>query len=436
MGKFQKATNKGIRTFKTCEDCRFHLRESRSGTSTPAPVTPKHDDVATTMIEDFSTMVCSSTVNKHAESGSIYPRDTVPTVLFRKVPDNPRSHLLKRCLDCRRTSNQQCKEKIAEKKAKAAANGLFFCTNCHRTVNPEERAYNIDGSPSILCLRCKQVEKDRSLNIRKDYDQIKQDFILKTGFSCQACKSIYFKPPDDGYATIEIKTFDVEGNLWAQYEDNSMPAIDFVNKFKDRLEVRFIELDHLTETEQRERGVLLPGQLYVPKKLHVSKLSSRKAMQLEALKCQHLCCRCHLEETIRREIGKPWNDRSHAEREKLTLATETKIKIGGCNICGYWNPELIRFFDFDHINPEEKRECIARMIKDKQYTVLDLTNEMAKCRLLCRHCHRIHTVKQDNLAIGRGVHKKDKSQKRNAGRYKKKVLRLVDMFDDFMIEVV
>jgi hypothetical protein len=70
-----------------------------------------------------------------------------------------------------------------------------------------------------------------------------------------------------------------------------------------------------------------------------------------------------------------------------------EIKIKGCELCGYKNTSLLRFFEFDHIDPKTKIDCVAIMIK-KAYTIDDLIKECAKCRVLCGHCHRIHTRNQ------------------------------------------
>lgn len=41
---------------------------------------------------------------------------------------------------------------------------------------------------------------------------------------------------------------------------------DIIKLFHDELEINIIELDHLPEKDQRERGLLLPNEIYVPKK--------------------------------------------------------------------------------------------------------------------------------------------------------------------------
>ena len=39
------------------------------------------------------------------------------------------------------------------------------------------------------------------------------------------------------------------------------------------------------------------------------------------------------------------------------------------------------------------------MTKDKNYTMQDVIDEVAKCRVLCLHCHIIHTRNQRKEGI-------------------------------------
>jgi len=57
-----------------------------------------------------------------------------------------------------------------------------------------------------------------------------------------------------------------------------------------------------------------------------------------------------------------------------------------CHRCDNHNNEEFAFFDFHHINPEEKDNTISYMMghvnKEK------LLNELEKCEVLCPSCHR------------------------------------------------
>lgn len=388
-----------------CSDCRNYQKEVNARFTAKL----RGDNIEHT---DPATKRCIS--KNHGSDGSPHKRESVPVQLFRKVYDDPKSHLLSHCLHCRTASAARGKERILVKKQDAILQGKFYCTNCHRVKELSDRAVNIDGSPSILCLLCKDIERKRQKSIRTHYVSVKTDMILASGVSCLLCRRIYLKSiMEDSCAAIAIQCFEDEGELWASYLDTTLPAKEFVEEYKEYLETRIVELDHLTETEQRDAGMLTPEEQYVKKRNEVSKMSSLGAIKLESAKCRHLCTRCHLEETIRREKGKPWNDRTYEEREKLKVITELKTRKPGCVECGYWNPNLPRFFDLDHIDPSKKTNCISRMIKDRKYTLQDVLDEFAKCRVLCKHCHKIHSSTQDNKSLGRGVNKKGLTPAKN-----------------------
>ena len=51
--------------------------------------------------------------------------------------------------------------------------------------------------------------------------------------------------------------------------------------------------------------------------------------------------------------------------------------------------------DFHHINPEEKDNTIAYMIKSS--SIEKLIEEVNKCKLLCANCHReFHYLEKEN----------------------------------------
>ena len=163
--------------------------------------------------------------------------------------------------------------------------------------------------------------------------------------------------------------------------------------WQESLELRVIDFDHLTEEEQRDRKLLLPNEIYVPKstgKKSISQMGSEHTMRLESKKCQILCIRCHVLTTMFREKGL----RKRSGLEKVKLDYVNKLKCGGCKICGYINSELPRFFDMDHLDPNTKTECVGRMVMSHEFSLQQVKSECELCRVLCRECHRIHTSTQ------------------------------------------
>lgn len=74
------------------------------------------------------------------------------------------------------------------------------------------------------------------------------------------------------------------------------------------------------------------------------------------------------------------------------------IKSEGCSVCGFSDINLLCYFEMDHIDPNQKKECISIMVND-DYTLDDVIEECKKCRVLCRSCHRIHTDEQRQQGI-------------------------------------
>jgi len=66
-------------------------------------------------------------------------------------------------------------------------------------------------------------------------------------------------------------------------------------------------------------------------------------------------------------------------------------------LCGYNN--ILRFLEFDHLDPTQKIKDITGMVQNKNYSVDDVIFEISKCRILCRYCHRFHTKYQRENGI-------------------------------------
>lgn len=62
-----------------------------------------------------------------------------------------------------------------------------------------------------------------------------------------------------------------------------------------------------------------------------------------------------------------------------------------CECCGEKNPVLL---EFDHRNRKSKIDIISNFIYKLGYSLEQLKNEIAKCRVLCGNCHQIKSGKQ------------------------------------------
>lgn len=117
-------------------------------------------------------------------------------------------------------------------------------------------------------------------------------------------------------------------------------------------------------------------------------------MEIEIDKCQHLCCECHIKETIRREeenkINNTYKYINHIIESKKIFINSYKER--GCCLCGY--NDILKFLEFDHLNPSTKTENISRMMNEYTYSQSEMEIEMNKCRLLYKYCHIFHTKVQ------------------------------------------
>jgi hypothetical protein len=95
-----------------------------------------------------------------------------------------------------------------------------------------------------------------------------------------------------------------------------------------------------------------------------------------------------------------WNkeNREYLNKVRTAKRRETRnfirsLKIGkSCDICGGVFPPVA--MDWDHINPELKSFEICQEGIREMYSQEKLLEEIAKCRLLCANCHRVHSAIQ------------------------------------------
>ena len=81
-------------------------------------------------------------------------------------------------------------------------------------------------------------------------------------------------------------------------------------------------------------------------------------------------------------------------------------KKGGCERCGF-QPEDPCQLDLDHINPLDKKVTQSgyRMSPSSMtsYSIENIKAELEKCRVLCRNCHALHTLRTRNNRMAMGL---------------------------------
>ena len=331
-------------------------------------------------------------------NNSIFTRDKVPISMFNLESKNAKE-LSKNCSDCRKYAIEKGKKEHEVRRKKAEEEGNFFCRTCSSVVEIEDRAFNIDGSESTVCKNCKEKSylytKERMKHLRKTYRTIQMEFITKYQCSCKRCKSIFLKPDEGTHKAIELQTFKKNGKRYVKYKGKTYLSSNFIDEFKDLLELRIIDFDHLSEREQRDRGIIGPDEEYRTKKDNVSSMQNEYTMRKESEICQAVCCKCHVRITISRQVT--ITQYYKEQLEKYNYIKELKEK--GCCICGFFDATILKYLHFDHLNPDEKIDQISNMIRLSLYTMEDLIEECKKCRVICESCHRIHTSEQRKMGI-------------------------------------
>lgn len=366
--------------YETCMDCRTEGRRKISELK-------KLADMKNNEKYRVCTTSCHEWISDH-------PFDNVPAYLFLSDPEDPESELLVNCKDCRDYIRINRKNYM-ERKAKTLVDGQILCL-CGDIVNKEDISINDDGTESTMCHYCKEDLSKRRKKRREKYLDFVYNEILKSNCSCSLCKCIFLKPADGTRYAITLNTYEENGERLLKFKNETYKVSEFLLHNKDLLELLILEFDHLSEKEQRERGLLKADEIYEAKKGDLGSLN-KKDRTKEVKKTQLICCKCHVIETIKREIenrnGEPQKNKTPSEREKTEYINE--IKKSGCSCCGFYDETLLRFLEFDHLNPLEKVAEICAMKMSLAYSLQDLIEEIKKCRILCRHCHKIHTAKQN-----------------------------------------
>lgn len=337
--------------------------------------------------------VSHCTALHHTYKGvSEYPRSEVPIELFRKNPKDPKSMLYEHCLDCRTDDTKRARKSITNRREAAAESGKTLCVACLDEIVPDNTAFNLNGTVSKSCIYCKTKGKMIKDKLRMLYKTIILERIKEHECSCFKCKCLFIKPDGDSLVVERIQTYEKEGHRYFKCGDVELSVLSVFDDIKDNLELLVIELDHLTEEEQRSRGILRPTDPYMPKLMNVSHCTGEESMRLEAVKTQHLCHLCHIKESMARQSHPAGTSLSKAGQIKYEHLLE--VKSEGCSSCGYKTDYFHRFLEMDHLDPKLKSFSISDGVKDNSIKLSQFVEECNKCRVLCRFCHRVHTRNQ------------------------------------------
>ena len=321
---------------------------------------------------------------KHTKSDDCpYDKKSVPEHYFRKYPEHNDSPLFKQCLSCRQRETKRRKKNRDNLKKKEVPADKFLCHPCSKIQDKKTSQFGKNK-----CISCHEKDIVRQVHLKITYNIIKFEVIENLGHCCEECECVFLMPIENKVRCFE--PFINEGVRYIKYEDSSYKTKEFLKKFKKEICIYILEFDHLNEEEQRKRGLLNSDEQFKKKKGDVCLMRCEDSMRLESKKCQLVCSACHIKISMKRE-------KKDSFYTKLALKKKNyveSIKVKGCSTCNYINPNLLRFFEMDHIDPKTKIKGIAKIIFLKEFSLDDVINECKKCRVLCRFCHTLHTLKQ------------------------------------------
>ena len=371
---------------KYCIECRTYQRfhNNNSATRKRERIEKNHEEGYRYCIGNLH--------NHHSE----HPKERVPIELFTKEHDNPNNPLSKKCADCRRACNEEAKRCSRERKARAESKGMFCCQYCQMNKPIDQMARKKNGRLSVLCLECQKHARGRTLLLRRTRNNIKLGMIMQHKRNCLKCHNIFLKPEEGSLGVTILKSYEKDSEWFVDWGGEVHSVEKFLITHQDKLELSAIEFDHIPEKELRAAGLLKEGEAYNPKSGVVGGMSSERKMKIEAAKCRHLCCLCHNIETIRREKGLGPKCRTDLMWAKFDYADG--LKSQGCSSCGR-KYDVLRAVEFDHIDPKTKSFNVSAMMYHSKYSLEQVKEEIAKCRVLCRFCHRIQTKRQHESGI-------------------------------------
>ena len=381
--------SEGNKKYKYCIECRIFKKKEAQETKNRKIELEKKE-------ANPDTKICKSACHD-VEGVSKYPKNAVPKEMFQYTVKMKKEES-DSCSDCRKHV-QKLRNKNKEKILEEMNDDEFYCVRCKCTHPKENRGLDKHGEDTGFCKECLQktriASKERKKFLKALYRSIQREMMEKSKCSCQMCKAIILKPVEGTKYAVELPTYEENGDRYVNYKGTVYQTLDFMKKFEHLLEYRVLELDHLNEKEQRERGIISENEEFIKKRERVSHMENEKDMRQEARITQNLCCRCHVIITIAREKGTiPTNLRVLEIQQYIQ-----KLKgESGCECCGFKDKSLTRYLEFDHLDPCLKIASITDMIT-LGYSLQQIIEEIKKCRILCKSCHKIHTDEQRQQKI-------------------------------------
>lgn len=150
-------------------------------------------------------------------------------------------------------------------------------------------------------------------------------------------------------------------------------------------DVRCIDLAHFDRTAKLRNK---SGKVVQP-----CQIQSKSLLEKELKLVQPICSNCHSDQTededkILYQNGKQTNIFLEKIASRRRIIKNEKIKRGCCVDCKLPVDDRLRKFDFDHVRGERIWHISDMAVRVHLYTDQQIVDEMAKCDLRCKNCHR------------------------------------------------
>lgn len=289
---------------------------------------------------------------------------------------------------------------------------LLECTCCKQkfhsvTFNVPKNIYY------TKCEECRELQRDLSTNHLEDgtfvYGLNKKCYFIDKGKSLEAC-AVYTcnnllpcsQHTQEGLQQCisqrcnncyVFNNFKACQKCRTRNHNSKNRLRQRVKEFKEELggkcvdcgfdELFFLEFDHIDPSK---------------KKKQITR-SAPKDWEQEKDNLELRCGRCHRHKTAHKYLLNTKEDKyAKYKNKRKQLAHSVKIEIGKCQLCDWTvdnHTHLCAALDFDHIY-DEKVKQVSNLYHFQMETLI---NEIAKTRLLCRHCHELYTCIQRGGAV-------------------------------------
>lgn len=303
---------------------------------------------------------------------------------------NIKTSLCQTCRDKKKVRDKKRREMLLKKKVENP-DVEKKCSSCYviRDIN------NFSGD-NITCNYCRRYGNTRYQKL-----QLKIHQFNNNNEYVKICKRCLYKYPTSDFKTDLRKIVgvlcstcreymfqrnDKIANHYLNIKMESGPCIDCGND-----DIRVLEFDHVDRDTKR---------------FNVSNCGSIKKLEEEMKKCVLRCGICHRKRTkiqCNHGIGILRRGKIHIDN--------IKKDIGSCAHCGWYDDECLEALEFDHIDPNTKKNSISTMVANSE-SIENIDIEIQKCQLLCVNCHKLKTIENNGYYLYKDIDRQDARQER------------------------